>query len=522
MYIIYIPLDDRPCNVNYPQWIARLQPQIELKVPPPELLGKKKKPAPLDRLWDWLAKTLEIALKLDPHPIGILSMEMLIYGGLLPSRLHQDSLETLGQRLEKLRELKSKYPEFQIFASSLIMRCPTYNSAEEEPDYYEQWGAALFRWGWLADRHQDSLLTTSEQQEWSALQQQLPVAILQDYSDRRGINLQVNLAIIDLVAEGVIHFLSMPQDDAAPAGFTRLDQRKIAAEIKRQNLGDRIHIYPGADEVGCTLLARAFLENLQENLSENRPNNPPQIYPLYGTPIADTLIPLYEDRPVAASVLAHIRAAGAEVALNSQEADIILALNMPGLKMQESWEQTTKDASYNDRNLGDFCDRISDFLNQGKAVALADIAFANGGDTECIQRLDQAQLLDRLVAYGGWNTCGNTLGTVIATALLGWRSAQQEGIVFNLLSRLWEDWLYQSIVRQDLIHRYLPTIGASYYEFGPQVQAIAEETCRCLQQQWMLNCAYSFPDYAVKSLHIEHPWGRMFEIHLDLQLQRRG
>ena len=82
-----------------------------------------------------------------------------------------------------------------------------------------------------------------------ALRQQLPAAILQDYSDRRGINLEVSLAIINLVAEEIIDVLSMPQDDAAPAGFTRLDQRKIVAGIDRQNLGDRIHLYPGADEL---------------------------------------------------------------------------------------------------------------------------------------------------------------------------------------------------------------------------------------------------------------------------------
>ena len=522
MYIIYVPLDDRPCNVYYPQWIARLQPQIQLKVPPPELLGKKKQAAPLDRLWNWLGETLETSLAVDPNPIGILSMEMLIYGGLLPSRLHHHALETLLKRVEKIRDLKRQYPEFQIFASSLIMRCPTYNSSEEEPDYYQEWGAALFRWGWLTDRDQEALLTASEQQEWQELQQQLPLEILQDYRARRGLNLQVNCAIIDLVVEGIIHFLSMPQDDAAPAGFTRLDQRKITTEIERQKLGTRIHLYPGADEVGCTLLARAFLENSQQISPKNTPESSPRIYPLYGTPIADTLIPLYEDRPVGESVLAHLWAAGAEVALNPQDADIILALNMPGLKMQESWEQTTKDASYSDPNLQDFSDRIGDYLNQGKAVALADIAFANGGETECIQLLDQAQLLDRLVAYGGWNTCGNTLGTVIATAILGWRSSQPEAVAFNLLSRLWEDWLYQSIVRQDLIRRYLPPIGASYYEFGQQDQAIAEETSRCLQQQWNLNCHHSFQDYTLESLNLEHPWRRMFEIRLDLHWQRRG
>lgn len=516
MQVIYIPLDDRPCNINYPQWIARLQPQIELRVPPSELLGKKKKAAPVDRLWDWLAETLALMA----NPIGILSMEMLIYGGLLPSRLHHYSLETLMERVQKIRDLKQHYPQFKIFASSLIMRCPTYNSAEEEPDYYEQWGETLFRWGWLWDRQQQLDLSVSEHQEsehqeWIEIQQTLPADVLQDYCDRRRVNLDVNLAVIQLVADGIIHFLSMPQDDAAPAGFTRLDQRVITTQIQRHSLEHRIPIYPGADEVGCTLLARAFLEQK----FQDKPQDKPRIYPLYSTPIAETLIPLYEDRPLGDSVQAHLRAAGAEVTLNPDDADLILALNTPGLVMQESWEQSNKNESYVlQRNLQEFIDRLQHYLNQEKPVALADIAFANGGETECIEKLDQTKILDRLVAYGGWNTCGNTLGTVIATAILGWQSDQPEAIVFNLLSRLWEDWLYQSIVRQHLIEYYLPTIGASYYYFAQQDQAIATETIRCLHQEWNRHCHHSFQEYVIQSITVQHPWQRMFEIALDLDL----
>ena len=48
MKILYIPLDERPCNWAYPQMIARLSPEIELVVPPLDLLGQKKQAAPLD------------------------------------------------------------------------------------------------------------------------------------------------------------------------------------------------------------------------------------------------------------------------------------------------------------------------------------------------------------------------------------------------------------------------------------------------------------------------------------------
>ena len=503
--IVYIPLDDRPCNVVYPQWIARLQPNIELKVPPLAILGHKKQPAIVEQIGDWLEGVI------SDHTIVILSIEMWVYGGLVPSRLHHHSLENLLDRLERIKQLRQRHPTIKIFASNLIMRCPTYNSGEEEPDYYEQWGAALFRWGWLTDRRQRSLLTPAEQREEADLKTQLPDSILRDYRDRRAINLKVNQAVIDLVKEGVIDFLSIPQDDAAPYGFTAIDQRMISQQIQTQNLNDRIHLYPGADEVGCTLLARAYLTV--------NPSAIPRFYPFYANPAAENLIPRYEDRPLAQSMIAHIRAVGATLAPNPEAADIILALNTPGSIMQESWEQLAKDNSYfTQRNLSDFAAQIHTWMSQNKPVALADIAFANGGETDCIQSLDQAGVLDRLLAYGGWNTCCNTLGTVLATATLAWRSDQPSAITFNLISHLLEDWLYQAIVRQELGQDYLPQLGASYYDFGTHTTTIAQETERRLHTHWQGLIHHSFPDWSIATLRVNHPWGRLFEIGLALDL----
>lgn len=509
MKIIYIPLDDRPCNVDYPQWIARLQPSIELLVPPIAILGRKKQPAIVDELWHWLESII------CPDTIVILSIEMLVYGGLVPSRLHYLPLSTLQDRLQKIRQLVLRYPTLNILASNLIMRCPTYNSSEEEPDYYEQWGADLFRWGWLNDRGQRSLLTDQERSEKDALNTILPESILRDYCDRREKNLTVNQSVIELVQQGIIQFLSIPQDDAAPYGFTAMDQGVIFAKIQSDRLADSIHLYPGADEVGCTLLARAYLmghTDLKSGILK--------FYPLYANSQAETLIPRYEDRPLRQSIDAHIRAVGGELVSDVGAADIILALNTPGSVMQESWEQDQKDSTYStQRDLSAFVTQIKDFLTQEKTIAFADIAFSNGGETECIQCLDRAGILDRLLAYGGWNTCCNSLGTVLATATLAWRSEQTAEITFNLIYHLLEDWLYQAIVRQELVQQYLPSLGVSYYDFGDQNETIARETEQRLRHYWQALILHSFRAWHIHSLEIDHPWGRMFEIGMHLKLR---
>ena len=72
---------------------------------------------------------------------------MLLYGGIIPSRLHHFSLEELTGRLDAVRELKKRNPKLKIFAFALIMRCPSYSSSDEEPDYYEICGREIFLTG---------------------------------------------------------------------------------------------------------------------------------------------------------------------------------------------------------------------------------------------------------------------------------------------------------------------------------------------------------------------------------------
>jgi hypothetical protein len=84
---------------------------------------------------------------------------------------------------------------------------------------------------------------------------------------------------------------------------------------------------------------------------------------------------------------------------------------------------------------------------------------------------------------------------------------------------LLEDWLYQAIVRQELVQHYLPVLGVSYYDFGDQKETIATETERRLRQYWQRLIQNSFGAWHISHLQIYHPWERMFEIGMDLELR---
>jgi hypothetical protein len=504
MKLLYVPLDERPCNFYYPQMIAMLQPQVQLVVPPRELLGQKKKAANTDRLWDWLLENVARC------QVALLSVEMLVYGGLLPSRLHHEPVDVLTKRLHNIRTLTAQQPELDILASNLIMRTPAYSSSEEEPDYYQAYGESIFQWGWLQDKGDRIGLTAAETKQFTGLQQSLPAEVLKDYRDRRTCNLAINLESIRLVQAGLLSFLSIPQDDSAPFGFTAIDQRQVSSQVRELRLQQKVHLYPGADEVGCTLLARSYGQLQQQTT---------KVYVFYSSVCSEQIVPLYEDRPLGESVKAHILAAGAQWVANPEAADVVLAVNTAGQVMQEAWDQPTKDVTYATfRTLRFFVAEIERLMMMGKRIAIADTAFANGGETELVQMLDDAALWDSILAYAGWNTCCNTLGTTLATAILGQGSDCDDAIAFNKIYHLLEDWAYQAIVRMETVHHYLPTIGASYYHFNHQDEQITSTIAEQMLTIWQATIKQSFTQWNIQTLTVFAPWHRMFEVGLNLDI----
>lgn len=508
MKILYIPLDERPCNFDYPQAIANLQNNLELVVPPRNLLGVKKQPADRDRLWKW------IETNISECQGAILSIEMLVYGGLLPSRLHHDSEELLRDRLDRIRTLKEKDKDADllIVASTLIMRSPSYNSSEEEPDYYEEFGERIFRWGWLQDKQKREEITEAETEELNCIDREIPSEYLQDYRQRRKQNLTINQQAIALVEAGIIDFLAIPQDDCATYGFTASDRQEVVKSINIKRLQKKINLYPGADEVGCTLLARICLQFRKIRR---------KIYVLYSSIYSEQIIPLYEDRPLGESLKSHILAVGGCLVSTPEAADFILAVNTPGQVMQEAWDNPVKDLTYTThRNLPFFVDRIATFLQAGKPVAIADVAFANGGETELVQLLDDFEAWDELLAYGCWNTCCNTLGSVLAMAIIGIDANDRHALTANKIYHLLEGWAYQTIVRMDIVKNYLPTIDASYYDFNGKEKEIQAEINQQICDIWEQTMHNSFLQWQWE-IEIFSPWQRMFEIGLNLTVSDR-
>ncbi|MBC7646758.1 MAG: DUF4127 family protein, partial [Pseudopedobacter sp.] len=98
------------------------------------------------------------------------------------------------------------------------------------------------------------------------------------------------------------------------------------------------------------------------------------------------------------------------------------------------------------RFLPRFAQKISEALERGEKVALADVAYPNGAEKRLMNLLKNA-LLHNLLGYAAWNTAGNTLGSAIATAVCGLEGQNERARVEALFSRLVDDWIYQGEFR---------------------------------------------------------------------------
>ena len=497
--VVFLPLDERPCNYVFPQ--ALFREAVNLTVPQPTVLGDKKTPADADGLIAFLRRECADADAL------VCSLDMLLYGGLLPSRLHFLSRETLDKRLALLRELKEKNARLKIYAFSLIMRCPKYSSSEEEPDYYADCGAEIHVLGTLV--HKRILGIEKNEKEETRLRGKITKANEDDFLNRRKNNLVYNRKAIELKKEGTIDVLVIPQDDSSPYGYTAMDQAVVRDKIEEEGLAAQILMYPGADEAGLTLLTRCLMDFK---------NKRPRIWIKYAAENADALIPSYEDRPLGETVKYHILAAGGKPATSYADADVVLCLTANSQSMAEAKYQSARSVAYDSfRNLPELFAFMKDALNDGKSVALADNAYANGGDLKLISMLDGEGLLSRLAAYAGWNTNANTIGTALAQGFVYFVNGATQSHYDFLALRYLEDCGYCSCVRFSVSER-LSRYGYNYFwveeQRGKAALLVEEQLNEFLKK--------SLPSIAdeVKITDVYLPWRRMFEVGIEARWKR--
>lgn len=548
--ISILPLDDRPVNYDYPRLLAAIA-DVDIDAPPREWLGNPWRSAQHEKLIAWMRDSAPTADAL------IVAVDTLAYGGLIPSRSSPDTFDMAARRVEILRETKSIHPNISIYASSVIQRVSRANSAEEEKLYWAEYGSKMFRLSYL--EHKSALEEASAEEiiERDGLKREIPAEVYSDYASLRRRNHHVNQYMLTLVKDGVIDYLLLPQDDTAEYGWNIAEARRLQMLIRRDELTERAITYPGADEIGCLLLARCVCAAKDFR---------PRIHPRFSSSSSALITTEYEDRPMLELLKAHLAPLGGVVADEPGDADCILFINAPAIKQgvgelqwaaqfsndellqkvpellhayveklytDEFFQATRREMQTPRRSPEEFCRAVVAEVKRGRNAAIADVAFVNGSDLILGMQLIQHPEISQLAAYGGWNTAGNTLGTVLAQVAIytlgkkqGLTPDQQKAQLEFLFLRFLDDFGYQALERSLCMLEDLPVLGLFPTEErlpnDEVARMIGEKATRRLHNQAHALEKVFCADGRIKSANISNvhlPWQRLFEISFDVKVE---
>ena len=492
MQLALLPLDERPVNTRLAADVAAIA-GVGVALPPTSVLPSLRRPGDTRALGEWLAQVAR-----DPQTSGVIaSLDMLAHGGLIAARTSDDTVEAVLSRLRVLDTLRSGRPDLPMAAVSLVTRASDGYSTDEEPEYWRSYGRELHRLG--AALHARFLGEEATEPE-------LPIEVRSDFERRRLRNHIVNLAALDLSHRGVVDPLLVTADDTAARSAGSVEQLWLRHWMSALPTGAGVLMHPGADEVGAILVAR-LLTRMQ--------SAPVHIAITCGEPDGLSRVAPYENQPVGEGARGQVAAAGGLPSGPGGAPDAVLVVHAP------------------EPGGGDWCGRmpvepaqdpvertvaaVRDGLTRGAPVGLADVRYANGADPVLIETLHEAGLLLQLAAFGGWNTAGNAIGSVVAalqSTVVAGRLGRLDAAAARrlVLHRLMEDWAYQAVVRTRLVRE----LGLGYNIGGLGVLSTDQYAARAESElRTMLKGLDATADLQGLTL----PWQRTFEIDFTLTVR---
>ena len=541
--VVYVPLDDRPVNLKMPQLLAQMV-EYELLTPPAELLGNFHTPGQPEQIAEWLASHLTEAVD-----CAIVNLDMLAYGGLIASRKPDTPTEQALQRLNVLSRLRELAPELTLYASSVILgQAPT--AVASDTDGRRQLLGTYSELRELVDAE-----GSQEQREaLQELERQLAPTVREQYLAVRARNHQVNRRAIEEVAAGNVDFLVLCQDDAGLHGLHITEQQQLNQRITELGGGERVAVYPGADEVGMTLLARFVHRHMERQ---------PAIRVIYADDSGAANVAEFEDRPFAEVIAAQVAVVGGRMPEGDETAALTVLVNPPA---GFSRQQATDPAICEQRLAGllSAVQQAAD-ISSRRGMAICDAAFPNGADDVFVQAMLEAGLApSELLSYGAWNTASNSVGSVLAHATLRLTALQDKGAfdlahlftsfapmrylellnslinaqrahIQFLFGRFVDDWLYQTQVRPVVADQIARAVQSSAFDlhdtYHRAEEMVHDRLTQAATNLWIDRfmdkpCVEIGPEESrsvlmlaeMEEMHLRLPWRRLFEVDLDFKL----
>jgi hypothetical protein len=439
---------------------------------------------------------------------AIISADMIAYGGLIQSRVADISQQLALSRLEIFRRLRETNPSLPVYAFSALMR--TAPTATNET---AKWRLNLARYVELRDRYR----RTGDQSLLSQLNKHrlaIPEKELDRYDETRKRNMIIHKQLIKLTKEGIIDYLVIGADDAQEYGPHYKETQELRMYARSLEIEGRVYFCEGIDQHANLLLSRAALRSK---------NWIPKIHVRLSDPNAGKRLATYESQPLEVSLRDQIIASGGRPETDPKSADYILYLNAPGTDPHD---------------FDSFALSLLEEANGETHVAVADINFGKdgSGDERLMRQIWNESRTGNLLAFAGWNTAGNTLGTAIPHAnmvLLGKRMgrnplqrelAQREFILHRLVNDYgYHRWIRPAafeLVDQDPYGTREEVYGQAF----DRLQSWVARNTRALLERYFnehfkgVEFWAGGEKYRIKGLRdvrVSLPWPRAFEVRID-------
>jgi len=517
--IALIPLDNRPVSYTLPEQIASLNKNIEFFTPPREFLGDLINYSQIDKILQWI----DNLLKQEKIDYIVVSLDTIAYGGLIPSRRLNIPAEKIISNLNMFRNIIEKNKtKAEIYGFSSIMRISDSYVNEEEKDYWDKFGKEIFKYSYLKHKidvlychceqnevicHASSQAPSSDEQIFQEVKNMIPPEILDDYLKTRERNFSVNRFYLSWTEENFLDYLVFSKDDTGQFGLNIQEAEALEAEMQDKKLSENATILTGADEIPSDLVSKAIANNFykiviakNETTAQSQFFKKIKIFPVFSTKNGKNVISRYEDKTIFESISGQIKLCGGEVADSQEQADMILLAHTPENVQNDHCLKIYAEPENKAAII--FCE---DFIkNSFKPVIIGDISCANGGDNLLMLKLlADCELINKIYGYAGWNTTGNTLGSVISIGISRFIAEKTGNFDLNnfkktLLVRLCDDWAYQTVIRQKI---------RAITDFADR-KTLKEELVPLV-----LNLAKKI-EYNLTELVLDFPWDRTFEVEI--------
>ena len=491
--ILFVPLDDRPVCLDYTV-DTFMAADFKIETPPRDIIASFDHNGDPEELYSWLENNA------TGSSAVVVSSDSMIYGGLVASRTHKLSEQVLAERTTRFLQFKQKFGSIPVYVFATVMRSPRASSAPVEPSYYKEYGSQIFRLGELTDKNEVDVLTKSEAKEKLSLGKAIPETVLRDLYSRRSKNLAVTERLLTGTEKGSFDYLLLGRDDTAQYSDAHRDARKLEA-INQTLDQQKVRFFAGADQLAMVLLNRAVNKDM---------GKVPIVHAFYAEGVGENTIPAYEDDTVRTTVRNQILAAGAWPSPTDKYADLILAVNTPidGITRQANDAFNSVKLKGEQRS---FLQKVKEYLQKPKNIAVADIAYANGSDNALVKELFTEKLAWSLASYAGWNTAANTIGYALVQGLQA-PYLKLEDKNDLLLVRYLDEWVYQSNVREAVRQEVVWPAQWQDGGFLPEQKLFVEED---ITEKIRSFVKPYIPAKVISDWQFTLPWNRTFEIKID-------